>query len=95
MINWIKKWWENLPEEGSGKFQLDKRILRALFKEAKSTLVIVTLTLLADIVYAGYTALSTGESFTLQVKALLLGFALVILKDINLFIRKLIKDYTK
>lgn len=94
MKNFIKEWWDKLPEANSGPYELDKTILRALFKEIKSTLIVSLLGFIADVVEAGAVSINTGD-FKLEFKFLLIAFITSTLENVGIFIRKFKKDYTK
>ena len=95
MKNFIKEWWDKLPESNSGAYELDKTILRALWKEIKSTLFISIIGLLTDIAIALSNTLSSGESFKMQFNVLIVAFTGSMIENVIIFLRKLKKDYTK
>lgn len=83
MFNWIKKWWENLPDANSGKFQLDKQIVKSTLKN----LWLLLLGSLGAFIYG----LQNGESIKSAGLVFIAGMGTNIL---NVLI-KLWKDYTK
>lgn len=96
MKNFIKNWWDKLPEANSGAYELDKTILRALWKEFKSTIFLNLLILVGTIAGSLADLFLNGGKFGKLLFLIPIGhFAGSMFENIACLVRKLKKDYTK